>query len=166
MYLTWHSFDKLSPDATNNSTTVTPTNISYNKHTDMTSLFGMLLTSWNRDRREKLTLPQLLKKFPAVYGTRKFITVLTKARHLSLTWVRSIQSTPTHPISRRPILILSPIYTWVCQVVSFPQVFPLKPCMHLSSPHTCYMPRPSQSSWLDLLNDIWWVVQSIKLLVM
>jgi hypothetical protein len=27
-----------------------------------------------------------------------------------------------------------PIYAWVFQVVSFPQVSPLKPCMHLSSP--------------------------------
>jgi len=29
---------------------------------------------------------QLVKKFPTFYGTRKFITVLTSARHLSLSW--------------------------------------------------------------------------------
>jgi hypothetical protein len=40
-------------------------------------------------------------------------------------------------------------------MVSFPQVSPLKPCMHLSSPHTCHMSCPSQSSWLDHPNDIW-----------
>jgi hypothetical protein len=33
---------------------------------------------------EKLTGPQLVKKFPAFYGTRRFITVLTRASHLSL----------------------------------------------------------------------------------
>ena len=32
--------------------------------------------------------------------------------------------------------------------------------------HTCYMPRPSHSSWLDHLNDIWWGVHSINLFVM
>ena len=33
--------------------------------------------------RSELVL-QLIKKFPAFYGTPKFITVLTSARHLSL----------------------------------------------------------------------------------
>jgi len=34
---------------------------------------------------EKLTGSQLVKKFPAFYGTRSFITTFTIARHLSLT---------------------------------------------------------------------------------
>jgi hypothetical protein len=34
---------------------------------------------------EKLTGSQLVKKFPEFYGTRKFITAFTHARHLSLT---------------------------------------------------------------------------------
>jgi len=33
---------------------------------------------------EKLTGSQLVKKFPAFYGTRSFITAFTSARHLSL----------------------------------------------------------------------------------
>jgi len=33
---------------------------------------------------EKLTGLQLFKKFPAFYGTRRFITAFTSARHLSL----------------------------------------------------------------------------------
>ena len=33
---------------------------------------------------EKLTDPKLLKKFPAFYETRKFITTYSRARHLSL----------------------------------------------------------------------------------
>ena len=35
-------------------------------------------------RLEKLTGLQLVKKFPAFYGTRRFITALTSVRHLSL----------------------------------------------------------------------------------
>ena len=56
---------------------------------------------------EKLTGPQLVKKFRWFYGTRRFITVFTTARHLYLSWVRPIQATPSQPISRRFILILS-----------------------------------------------------------
>jgi len=33
---------------------------------------------------EKLTGSQLVNTFPAFYGTRRFITALTTARHLSL----------------------------------------------------------------------------------
>ena len=43
-----------------------------------------LLTTWSRVLPEKLKRPKLLKKFPAFYGIRRFITIFTKARHLSL----------------------------------------------------------------------------------
>jgi hypothetical protein len=33
---------------------------------------------------EKLIVTQLVKKFPAFYGTQKFITVFTTAHHWSL----------------------------------------------------------------------------------
>ena len=56
--------------------------------------------------RSQLVL-QLIKKFPAFYGTRKFIIVLTSARHLSLSCVNSIQSPQPLPTSWRSILILS-----------------------------------------------------------
>ena len=46
--------------------------------------FTYLLTPWSRVLLEKLTGLQLDKKFPAFYGTRRFITALTSARHLSL----------------------------------------------------------------------------------
>jgi len=41
---------------------------------------------------EKLTGFKLIKKFPAFYGTRRFITAFTSARHLSLSLASSIQS--------------------------------------------------------------------------
>jgi hypothetical protein len=43
-----------------------------------------ILTPWSRVLLEMLTGLQLVKKFPAFYGTRKFITAFTGARHLSL----------------------------------------------------------------------------------
>ena len=42
-----------------------------------------LLTPWRRVLFEKLTGLQLVKKFYAFYGTRRFITAFTSARHLS-----------------------------------------------------------------------------------
>jgi len=47
---------------------------------------------------EKLTSTQLVKKFPAFYGTRRFITVFTRARHWSESWARWIQSPTSYPI--------------------------------------------------------------------
>jgi hypothetical protein len=49
-----------------------------------------LLVSWSSVRLEKLPVPRLLKTFPVLYGTRRFIIVLTKAIHRSLSWTRSI----------------------------------------------------------------------------
>jgi len=43
-----------------------------------------LLTQWCTVLLEKLTGFQLFKKFPAFYGTRKFIAAFTSARHLSI----------------------------------------------------------------------------------
>jgi len=49
-----------------------------------------LLTPRSRVLLEKLTGSQLVKKFPAFYGPRRFITALTTARHLSLSWAEVI----------------------------------------------------------------------------
>ena len=43
-----------------------------------------LLTPYSRVLLEKLTSFQLIKKFPAFYVTRRFITSFTSARHLPL----------------------------------------------------------------------------------
>ena len=48
-----------------------------------TYLLPYLLNGAESFLRSYLVL-QLIKKFPAFYGTRKFITILTSARHLSL----------------------------------------------------------------------------------
>ena len=51
-------------------------------------------TTWTSILPAKLTGFQLPKKFPAFYGTRRFITAVTSARHLSLSWARSISLCP------------------------------------------------------------------------
>ena len=72
----------------------------------LTYLLTYLLHGAESLLRSYLVL-QVIKKFPAFYGTRKFITVLTSAHHLSLSCTNSIQSPPPLPTSSRSILILS-----------------------------------------------------------
>ena len=72
----------------------------------LTDLLSYLLTPWSRVLLEKLSGFQLVKKFPAFYGTQRLITAITSARHLSLSWASSIQSIPPHSTSWRFILIL------------------------------------------------------------
>jgi hypothetical protein len=92
------------------------------------------LIPWSGVLPEKLSRPELLKKLPAFYETRNFITAFTRSRHLSLFWTRSISSMPPHPSSRRSILILSSHLRLRLPSGSFPQVCALKRCMHLPSP--------------------------------
>jgi len=47
-------------------------------------LLTYLLTPCSTVLLEKLTCSQLVKKFPAFYGTRMFITAFTRTRHLSI----------------------------------------------------------------------------------
>ena len=71
------------------------------------SIIHYLLTPCYRVLLEQLTGLQLVKKFPAFHGTRRFITALTSVRHLSLSWASPIQSIYPHHTSWRSILILS-----------------------------------------------------------
>ena len=89
---------------------------------------------------------QLVKKFPAFHGTRRFITALTSLRHLSLSCAGPIQSIYPHPTSWRSVLILS---THLCLglpsglSLRFPHRDPIHPPLLT---HTCHMPSPSHSS--------------------
>jgi hypothetical protein len=92
-----------------------------------------LLTPWNRVLLEKLTGFAASQEIPRIYGTRKFITVLKSARHLSLSWARSIQSPQLPPTSWRSILILSSHLRLGLPNGLFPSVF-LTKMLTLTSP--------------------------------
>jgi hypothetical protein len=59
------------------------------------------LTAWSRVLLERLTANQLVKKLSAFYGSRKFFIMFARTRHWTPSWTRWIQSTHSHPISRR-----------------------------------------------------------------
>ena len=86
-----------------------------------------LLTPWCRVLLEKLTGLQLVKKFPAFHGTRRFITALTSVRHLSLSWANTIQCIYPHHTSWRSILILSTHLRLGLLSGLFPSGFPTRP---------------------------------------
>jgi hypothetical protein len=44
----------------------------------------LILTAWNRVLLEKLIVAQPFKKYPTVFGTRRFITKFTRAHHWPL----------------------------------------------------------------------------------
>ena len=89
-------------------------------------LLTYLFTPWSRVLLEKLIGFQIVKKSPALYGTRRFIATLTSSLHLSLSWARSTQSMPPHPTSWRPILILSSHLRLGIPSGLFPSGFPTK----------------------------------------
>ena len=91
-----------------------------------TACHTYLLTPWCRVLLEKLTGLQLVKKFPAFYETRRFITALTSVLHLSLSWASPIQSIHPHPTSWRSILILSTHLRLGLPSDLFPSGFPTK----------------------------------------
>ena len=72
-----------------------------------TKKYTYLLTPRSRILLEKLTGSAASQEIPRIFGTRRFITVFTSARHLSLSWANSIQSSQPTPTSWRSILILS-----------------------------------------------------------
>ena len=121
------------------------------------------LLQWNRALLVKLIGSQIVKKFPAYYGTRRFITAFTTARQPFVFWVREIQSITSYPTSWRCISILSSHLRLGLPSIPFPSGFPAK---------TLYVPLLSptvlhdHSSQFDHLNNIWWAVQIIKLLIM
>jgi hypothetical protein len=93
--------------------------------------------------------------------------VFTRALHWSLSWAISIQSTPSHPISLRSILILSTHLRLGLPSGLFHSGFPTNILYaFLFSPHSCYLLHPSHPPWLDYSNYTWRRVQLMKLLIM
>ena len=120
----------------------------------MCAFVGVLLTylliPWCRVILEKLTDLQLVKKFPAFHGTRRFITALKSVRHLSLSWALPIQSMYPHPTSWRSILILSTHLRLGLPSGLFPSGFPTK-TLYTPAPHP-YAPHAQPISFFSILS--------------
>ena len=90
-------------------------------------------------------------KFPAFHGTQRFITSLTRARHLSLSWASSTHSITLHPTSWRNILILFFQLSPSLPSGPFPSRFPTKTLYTpLSSP--TYSTCPAHHFLLDFFH--------------
>jgi len=104
-------------------------------------------TPWSRVLPEKLAVPLLVKKFPAFYGTLRFITAFPRARYLF--YPKHVNSVYTPSTSWRSILILPSHLRLGIPSDLFPaggsHQNPVR-TSHL--PRTYHMPRPSH---LDLV---------------
>ena len=118
-------------------------------------LLTYLLTPWSRILLDKLTGSQLLKKFPAFYGIRRFATAFTTVRQLCLFWSRSIQSvTPTFHFLKIRLNIILPSKPGSPKL-SFSFRFPHQNPVYASPlPHTHSMPRPFHFSRVYHPNNI------------
>jgi len=92
----------------------------------LTYLLTYLLTPCSTVLLEKQPCFQPVKKFPAFYVTRSFITAFTSARQLSVSWASSIQSIPPHPTTWIFVLILSSHLRLGLPSCLFPSGFPTK----------------------------------------
>ena len=99
------------------------------------------LTPWSRFLLEKPTVSQLVKKFAAFCGSRKFITAFISARHLSLSCESAIQPRPPSRFLKIHFNIILLSTQTLPSALSLPLFFSPNPFVHLSSPPvraTCF----------------------------
>jgi len=113
----------------------------------MVSVCEKLTNPWSTVLAEKLTHSQLVKKFSTFYRHWKFTTAFTTTHHVSVSWVRSIQS--KHPPSITFLKIQFNFSSHLCLGLPsglFPSVSPPKPSMHISPAPKVLHAQPSHSS--------------------
>ena len=114
------------------------------------------LTPWSRIIPQKLIDPVLVKKFPAFYETRRFITTFTSVPYLSLSQTSSIQYTPNSRASpvkepRLPVPLTElPQEEMFC--FQSPPTMSQKLCFFLKIHFNIILPSaPSSSKWPSIL---------------
>ena len=107
-------------------------------------------TQWSRD-----LVPAFRRKLFQEKKSLHFMEPESSLLHLQVPAISPYPETdrpipcPHIPLPEVTSWYYAPIYARVFQVFSFPQVSPPNSCIHLSSPHMCYMPRPYHSSRLN-----------------
>jgi hypothetical protein len=105
------------------------------------------------------------QELPKILWNPKFHHSVHKSPPLILSWTKSIQSIPPHPI---PLTFILTISTHLCRGLPsglFPSGFPTNIPYALQFPHSCYMPCSSHPTRLDLSNYTWQRVKVIKSLI-
>jgi hypothetical protein len=115
---------------------------------------------------QKLIVTQPLKKSCFLYGTRRSITVFTKACHWILSWASRIQFAPSIPISPKSCLMLLSHLRLDLPGGLLPSGPQPKPCKHLFPPQECHVSRPSHPPWFNHPNNIMWRIQVMNFIIM
>jgi len=137
------------------------------RYLDFLGLSQLLLTPWSRVLPEHLTFPQLVKKFPAVSGTRRFIAAFKSAPPPvpNSELQQYIRWSPNHFLKSLFNIIVPSTprsSTWYAFIAFSHQ----NPLSTFPVPYTCHMPLLSHSSCFDHLKNIWCIFQIIILLDM
>ena len=101
-------------------------------------LLTYLLTPWSRVLLEKLTGSAASQKIPRIFGTWRFLTILTSARQMSLSWSNSIQFPQPSPTSWRSILIFSSHLRLGLTNGLFPSGFPTRTIISKKCGNKCH----------------------------
>lgn len=136
--------------------------------TDVTS---KVLTRWGRDLLYKITVHRMVKNFLTFLRTWRSIILFTTLRHLYPSWAESIHSTSPSPISIKPILMHSTVYTYFFQVFSLHQISPTKILytflfLPLRAIRPSLTPTPFHPTWFEHSSNVWWEVQTVKSFIM
>ena len=124
------------------------------------------LTPWSRVILEKLTVYQLVKKYPVFMAHPKFITAFTRAHQLSLILSQSnlVHASLFHFLKLKFNIIFPSTRRSSMWSISIRSLQQNSVCIS-PVPHTCHMSRPSPS-WFDHPSNIWWELHIMKLLIM
>ena len=103
-----------------------------------------LLTPQSLCLLEKLIGLQVVKKIPKFYGTRKFITTYTSARHLSLSWASSDCTKVSVQIRGKcSCFVTKLVFTVSSQQLAQPSSWRTTPCRLSTTAYSIYLQLPS-----------------------